>query len=307
MKVLIVANGKAGRLHPFIEEQVNTIKKKYSKIEFEFFFVNKSGLRGYLKESFRLKKFLRSKGNEINIIHSHYGLSGLVSCLTFSKKRVITLHGSDINNILHRIFSQIAILLSQHSIFVTKSLSNKVFSLNRSVIPCGINLNEKAYSKSFAREKLGWDQSSYKVLFASSFNRPEKNPELAKAVINSQAESFSDLSLVELSGYSREEVNLLMCASDALLLTSRMEGSPQVIKEALYFRLPVVATNVGEVSRILHGSDNTIVCDEDEDQLSKALSEILLKRERIKNNEQVFYYDNNRIADEIYTIYTQLL
>ena len=65
------------------------------------------------------------------------------------------------------------------------------------------------------------------VLFAGAYDNAVKNAALAK---ESVALLHEDVELLELKGYAREEVTLLMCAADAFLMTSFTEGSPLVIK-----------------------------------------------------------------------------
>ncbi len=49
----------------------------------------------------------------------------------------------------------------------------------------------------------------------------------------------------------RSDIPDLMAAADALLLTSRSEGVPQAVTQALGMRLPVVSTNVGGVGELV--------------------------------------------------------
>ena len=58
---------------------------------------------------------------------------------------------------------------------------------------------------------------------------------------------------VVLDGKTRKETAQMMRDADLLLLTSRSEGSPQVVKEALSANLPVVSTRVGDVETLLDG------------------------------------------------------
>lgn len=59
--------------------------------------------------------------------------------------------------------------------------------------------------------------------------------------------TVNDIVLLELKGYSREEVAELMNAADVCLLTSFTGGSPQFIKEAMACNRSVVATKVGDI------------------------------------------------------------
>ena len=50
-----------------------------------------------------------------------------------------------------------------------------------------------------------------------------------------------------------DSVPLILNASDALLVTSRYEGSPNIVKEAMACGLPVVTVPVGDVAERLAG------------------------------------------------------
>ena len=111
------------------------------------------------------------------------------------------------------------------------------------------------------------EPSKKHVLFAGALDNPVKDPELAKEIIriiNTQATQPTisgegqkqEVQLIELKGYTRDQVNALMYTCDALLMTSKTEGSPQVIKEAMACGLPIVSTDVGDVKeRLAHQKD----------------------------------------------------
>lgn len=77
MKVLIVANYNPGHCSPFVVEQVDSIRKL--GVEFEYFGIVGKGPFGYLKN---LPKFKRKIAEfKPDLIHAHYGLSGLLATL----------------------------------------------------------------------------------------------------------------------------------------------------------------------------------------------------------------------------------
>ncbi len=307
MRILIITSYNKGKVLPFVEEQVEALNRNFG-IEFEYFLIKKKGAKGYLAEIFRYRKFLRDNSNRFDLVHAHYGLSGLLAVCQRYLKTVITFHGSDINYLLHRGFSQIAILLSTRSIFVTNDLGKKVITKRSDVVPCGLYLGYEVVEKEEARSKLGWNNKDIIILFSSSFKREEKNAKLAFETLEELKKTTKNVQLLELDGYSREEINLLMCGADLMLLTSKREGSPQVIKESVFFRLPIVSTDVGNIKEILLGVDSTHVVEADSKVLALHVAKVLESGNRIKNNESIItIYDNDLIATKIYSIYKEVL
>ncbi len=243
MKILIVASYNKNRFAPFILEQAEALKK--TDCEVEFFGLQGKGLRGYLKNLPALK----DKINEFHpdVVHAHYGLSGLLANLQRQVPVVTTFHGSDINDKKVLPFSRMAMRLSAWNIFVSKKTleiaqPKKKFSL----LPCGIDLTDlQLTKKDEARRKMNLSENRKYILFAGAFDNVVKNAPLAKEAV--ALLSDENVELLELKGYSREEVTLLMCAADAFLMTSFTEGSPQVIKEAMACGCPIVSVDVGDV------------------------------------------------------------
>lgn len=76
----------------------------------------------------------------------------------------------------------------------------------------------------------------------------------------------------------RADVQALYPAFDALALSSRSEGFPNVLVEAMSCAVPVVSTDVGDAIQIV-GQGGHVV-DQDEQALAKALAQLALPQDR---------------------------
>ena len=73
MRVLVVASFNKGSFAPFIVEQAEALKRQGCDID--FFGLQGKGIKGYLRNLPRLKREIKAFSPDI--IHAHYGLSGL--------------------------------------------------------------------------------------------------------------------------------------------------------------------------------------------------------------------------------------
>ena len=194
MNILICASGNSGRVSPFVLEQAESLKKLGIKVD--LFLIKGRCIGGYLKNYFHLIKQLNSK--KYNLIHAHYGFSGLLATFQWKVPVIITFHGSDINKATNYPISFFASRLSNQNIFVHPSQPHKlkIYHNNNFIIPCGVDLSTfYPMDKNSARIKLNWDQSKTYILFSSHFHNPIKNVNLA-------------LNAIKLSGKNIEFIEL---------------------------------------------------------------------------------------------------
>ena len=110
-------------------------------------------------EQFESIKFISNpalKGKKYDLIHAHYGLSGLLATLQKITPVIVTFHGSDVNMKKNLPFSLLASRLSYDNIFVHHYLPKKlkVSGKNIHIIPCGVNLDIfSPMNKIIARDK----------------------------------------------------------------------------------------------------------------------------------------------------------
>ena len=349
MKVLIVASDKQGRFAPFIEEQISALQA--CGVEIIRYGVTGKGITGYLRELPALRQAIRQ--HRPDIIHAHYGLSGLLANLQRRVPVVTTYHGSDINvpSILR--FSKIAMRLSAHNIFVSKrnvaialgdaAIGNGLlaigmghYRLNRryTLLPCGVNL-PRPWSEMHSQqvEQLTLNQWVHRklnkeikyVLFAGAFDNAVKDPELAKSTIAFYNEAIGNrqwaidldanrqspianrpIELIELKGYTRNQVTALMYNCHALLMTSKTEGSPQVVKEAMACGCPIVSVDVGDVAERVSGVEGCYVVPTREPKdIAEALRKALAFNGRTNGRERIIALrlSNEQVAKQLESIY----
>lgn len=302
MILLIVASYNNGSFAPFITEQVVALQK--IGIEVEMFGVTGKGIKGYISKLPYLKRTLSQCHPDM--IHAHYGLCGLLANLQRRVPVVTTYHGSDINVKKVRPFSKISVLLSKHNIFVSSKIMSQVQQYSKnSLIPCGVDLTDvQKTPKREAREHMNLLQEKKYVLFASAFDNGIKNYPLARETMS----LIPDAELLELKGYTRDEVSMLMCAADCILMTSNSEGSPQVIKEAMACGCPIVSVDVGDVRWVTEGIDGCHICERNPIAISDALKKAF-EHKRTDGRQRLMELGltNDIIAEKLISIYNSVI
>ena len=182
------------------------------------------------------------------------------------------------------------------------------------LIPCGINLtDDQLLSRSEARKILGLHEDEIIILFAGAFDNAVKDAPLARQTVelaSSLSPLASRLVLQELRGFSRAEVNCWMCAANALLMTSKTEGSPQVIKEAMACGCPIVSVDVGDVAERTSGVEGCYVVPSREPAaIAEALQQAIAFEGRTNGREKIIEMglSNEQVAKRLIAIYKSLV
>jgi len=303
VKVLIVCSKTNGKVAPFITEQVESLR--VSGIELDYFFIEQKGIMGYLQSLTLLKQTI--KMFEPDVIHAHYGLSGLLANLQRRVPVVTTYHGSDINDPRVKCYSNIAIRLSRYNIFVSQRLADAIRHIKRySVIPCGVDMSLfHPIEKQVARDTLGWSQEGKYIIFSGNPEDKVKNFALAQQAVS----LLPNVQLIPLVGFTRDEVNLLLNAADVALMTSFTEGSPQFIKEAMACNCPIVSTDVGDVKSFIKDIEGCYIASYKHDNVEKKIKYALNFSEKNRTNgrEQMNNMNNTIVAHRLVLIYRTIV
>ena len=153
MKILFVSSGTSKEgISPLVQNQGESLKKQ--GIAINYFTVNTKGFIGYFCHIFKLRRYLGK--NSFDIIHAHYGLSGLVAIFARQKKQklIISFMGTDLlgkrtkrgrPTIIGKLFVRVNLRLARLVDFViikSDEMSSKISCINKSVIPNGVDLEE---------------------------------------------------------------------------------------------------------------------------------------------------------------------
>ena len=301
MRILIVANHNPRHYTTFITEQVESIRQL--GVEIDYYGVHGKGIMGYLSNLSSLKAKIHEYRPDL--IHAHYGLSGLLANLQREVPVVTSYHGSDIHSGGQTLFfSKLATRLSAYNIFVSKRLLEQsgYNGPNKCIISCGIDMNTfHPIDRAVARKTLGWDPNGTYVFFGGAFDNLVKNSPLAKAAV-AQIEGAQ---LMEMRGYTRKEVNLAMNAADCLLMTSHREGGPLVVKEAMACGTPVVAVRVGDAEETMKGVEGCYVASHDVKDVTSCLRQALSFQGKTKGRQRIIDLGlpMEQVAEQIINIY----
>lgn len=247
---------------------------------------------------------LRTSVGDFDLVHANYGLVGPVALAQPRRPVVLTLWGSDVMGHagwLDRI-SRLSARLSDAVIVPSPAMTDRVPG-DHELIPFGVDTDLfRPIPRDRAREMVGWDGDVPIVLFPYPKGRPEKKYDLAVSVVE---RIDADVDLRTLSGVPHDEMPLYMNASDVLLVTSRRESGPMVVKEAAACNVPVVSTDVGFASDTLADVSGSAVC-AGEAELVAALDHIIRHVERSNGRDAIDHLGVERMGEQLVTLYEQV-
>ena len=299
----------------FIKEQVQYCHDKYN-VDYKIFLIKRSGNKyfNYIKSILQIMKII-SKGN-FDLIHVHFGLSGLFLFFKpFIKVPVVlTLHGCDVQSfkkrdgLLQRI-GKMAASNADRIIILNDKMANilKKQQAKAVKIPCGIN------PEIFNLERNNLNNKGFLIGFPSDRTREVKNFPLFKKITDSLKILGYDIEITEFINLTRKDMARRLSQLDCLLMTSHSEGSPQIIKEAMLCEVPIVTTKVGDVEFLLNGVKNCFVIDSFQPEpFVEKIKEILnLMPEQRKTNGKAkikdLELDQQAVCSNIYGVYEDLL
>jgi glycosyltransferase involved in cell wall biosynthesis len=304
MELLFVSRGKNTTISPIVQAQGESLK---DQILVSYVTIEGKGIAGYIKSIFKIRSIIAK--NHFDIIHAHYSLSGFSAAMSGHKAVVCSLMGSDIfaNNVLLIITRLLAKYFWKATIVKSERMKSHLGFKNVNIIPNGINLEIfQPMNVQEAREKLRFAEDKKYILFLADPARPEKNYTLAEQACNIISKQ-QNVELMALHTIPHAEIPLYLSAADVLLLTSKHEGSPNVVKEAMACNCPVVSTDVGDVKEVINDTEGCYITNFDPEDVAEKLNLALDFGNQTNGREKIKHLDDKIIAEKIIKIYTQVI
>ena len=271
MKVLFVASGNKAifTMSPVVANQAESLRTE--GVQVDVFCIHGKGFRGYMRNIKPLRKYLRE--HTYDAVHAHFSLTAFLASLAGAKPLVVSLMGSDVKasgwyKFMIRLFAYIfrwkAIIVKSNDMYRSLGIKRAM------IIPNGVDLERfRPMDKSECQKRLGWEPKKIHIVFPALKARPEKDYALAETavkelanerVIEFEIHTFED-------DVPNEETPYWYNAADVVLMTSKWEGSPNAIKEAMACSRPIVTTNVGDVAERMCGVEGCYVVPIDDKRL----------------------------------------
>lgn len=261
MRVLFVCSGNVAgfEIVPFIKEQGEALRRQ--GMEVDYYPIIGKGIMGYLKAGLRLRKELRNKSYDV--IHAHFTLSGWAAVLGARRTPVvISLMGSDAygeyvgeNKVIFasRYLTVLTWIIQPFvKAIISKSanIEKYVYQKRKSyIIPNGIDVQKFHAVKEGFRQELALNPLKKQILFLGSKKSVRKNISLVQKAMHFL--NYDEVELINPYPVAHSEVPKYLNSAHVLAVCSYMEGSPNVVKEAMACNIPIVATDIGDVRWVL--------------------------------------------------------
>jgi teichuronic acid biosynthesis glycosyltransferase TuaC len=322
LKVLFVSSGnsKNFELSPLINAQKISLEEQ--GLEVDFFPVIGKGLFGYLKSAKKLRIFLKDK--KYDVIHAHYSLCGWTTILARTGiPIVISLMGTDAHGIYNsgkgpNFFSRYLTLFTWFVQPFSDAIISKSSNIDTSVyrrkianiIPNGVKMVQFPVFDYDFRKELGLNQNKKYLLFLGNKQDPNKNHVLVEKAL--KVLNDPDIELIAPYPVPHDTVVKYFWAADVFVHAAFMEGSPNVVKEAMACNCPIVATDVGDIKWVLGDTDGCYVSSFDAvdfaSNIKKSL-DFVAKYGRTQGRKRIIELglDSETVANKIIGVYQNVL
>jgi len=263
---------------------------------------------------------LKTRTKQFDIVHGHYGQWCLFSRLQWSVPVVVSFLGDDLLGTplgqgryskLHALNVHISRWLCGHvdAVIVKSEQMKKAYGREGVfVIPNGVDFELfHPMSRAQTRDLLGWDPDRYYILFGNDPAIPRKGFDLAQKAVERLQKKGILCELVVANGLPQTTLVQYINASNALILSSISEGSPNIVKEAMACNIPVVATHVGDVAEITGHTEGCSVCLHNPDDLAAGIERALQHRGSTSGRTDITHLECSNVAQQVIAVYERVM
>ena len=322
MKVLVMTSMYPTPADPalgsFVRTQVEALKQAGVEIEL-LVLSGRFRKLNYPMAVFQLRRRLAE--GSIDLVHAHYGYVGMVARTQWKVPVVVTYHGGDLMGLIVNdrgdkarsgpLIAAAGQMLARRvdaAIVQSAEMASLLDSSNVFIIPHEIDFEVfRLADRAEARAALGLEPDKKYVLFAANPQNGVKRFPLAKAATEELIRQDPSIELVVAYKETQDRLALYMNACDALVFTSFMEGSPNIVKQAMACNLPIVSTDVGDVREIIGSTEGCYICKPDVHEFAARLGDILRHRQRTRGRENVQHLTGPAVSQRITKVYEQIL
>ncbi len=237
---------------------------------------------------------IRRLAKHVDLIHAHFGYCGWLARLApigaARQPIVMSFMGDDLLGTPYSAagdlewFSQwmvsanIRLARSMDRVIVkSREMADVLAPTPCTIIPNGVDVEAfRPMDRTAAKNEVGLALEQKCVLFPGDPENPRKGHHLAlESIAVAEQDLGQPIRLLPLWGVDPSRVALTMNACEAMLMTSLIEGSPNVVKEALACNVPIVGVSVGDVREQLTGVAGCSICPRDPIAIGRQLARTL--------------------------------
>lgn len=276
---VIVASGEGdGKMWDMLDPKVQRVHCKHLKRDISFF----NDLRAWNELRKLYKKY------KPDVIHLHSSKAGFLGRLAFPTKKIVyTVHGFDTIRLANRRFLSLEKMMQKrcHSIVAVSEYDKR--NLNAEKIGHNVTTVYNGTSLPVVSNEISFGiPSRYKkiVLCIARVSYPKNSslfievakllPQYAFVWIGNK-EPVSDTPENVFFLGNIHNAAMYCSLADVFMLPSEYEGLPIVIIEAMSYGKPVVASNVGGISELVHNGDNGYALENNAGLFAEKINHIL--------------------------------
>ena len=225
-----------------------------------------------------------------DIVHAFNVPSAFAMKYTKAKKKVLSIHGiySEQVDALHSKTISTAAKITETKVLEWADKLTTDSKIVKKIYKKKLNVDfEFFYApldiKKF--EKLKNIEKKEKQIIFIGRDSYEKGIDILKGI-----ESKIDAKIIYCTDMKWEDAMENLKASSILVVPSRMESIPQVIKEAFYLKIPIIATNVGGIPELITNNETGILIPPNNPKmLENSINKLLVDDETSKRLADVSY------------------